>query len=158
MAGKATLTTVLSIKAMLEARMVAASIQVLASGLHGFPGGAARIAASSHGDFTRYGCPVRLLRFLNIAGNVCSGACSPTGENTFPRRKRTGPATRGLRRRRIPAYSSGMNGWCREGESNPHAPLGASDFKSLHSRRTEMHDDALTRTSNGLGQGHTAPS
>src|SRR5258707_14724452 len=52
MAGRATLTTVLSMKARLEPRMVAASIQALASAPHGTPAAADRITVSSQGVFT----------------------------------------------------------------------------------------------------------
>src|SRR5436309_209435 len=50
-AGKATFTTVLSMKAMLEPRMAAAIIQGPASGAHGLPELPDRIKASSHGGF-----------------------------------------------------------------------------------------------------------
>jgi hypothetical protein len=49
----ATLTTVLSMKAMLEARIVAASIQILASALQGTSAPADRIMASSQGVFMK---------------------------------------------------------------------------------------------------------
>src|SRR6267143_3437838 len=48
-AGRATFTTVLSMKAMLEPRIVATSIQVLALAAHGTPAPAVRIATSSQG-------------------------------------------------------------------------------------------------------------
>jgi hypothetical protein len=48
-AGRATLTTVLSINALLEARIVTTRIQGPASVLHGAPALPDRIAASSHG-------------------------------------------------------------------------------------------------------------
>src|ERR1700730_11715673 len=48
-AGRATFTTVLSMKAMLEPRIVAASIQVLALAAHGTPAPVDRITTSSQG-------------------------------------------------------------------------------------------------------------
>jgi hypothetical protein len=50
-AGRATLTTVPSIKAMLEPRMVAASTQGPAFALHGAPAFRDRMTPSSHGGF-----------------------------------------------------------------------------------------------------------
>src|SRR5579862_797175 len=52
-AGRATFTTVLSMNAMLEARMVAARIQGLACAVEGAPTIPNRIAASSHGGFMK---------------------------------------------------------------------------------------------------------
>src|SRR5712671_6777204 len=48
-AGRATFTTVLSMKAMLEPRIVATSIQVLALAAHGTPASVVRFTTSSHG-------------------------------------------------------------------------------------------------------------
>jgi len=50
-AGRATFTTVLSMNAMLDPRMVAVSIQIFASAPHGTPSSADRIMASSQGVF-----------------------------------------------------------------------------------------------------------
>src|SRR6267378_3763818 len=52
-AGRATFTTVLSIKAMLEPRMVAARIQLPAWIAHGPSALADRMKASSHGGFMK---------------------------------------------------------------------------------------------------------
>src|SRR6266851_10251425 len=52
-AGRATLTTVLSIKAMLEPRIVAARIQRLACATHGTSAFTDRTTASSHGGFMK---------------------------------------------------------------------------------------------------------
>src|SRR5216684_448821 len=48
-AGRATFTTVLSMKAMLEPRIVATSIHVLALAAHGTPASVVRFTTSSHG-------------------------------------------------------------------------------------------------------------
>src|ERR1700674_6024185 len=52
-AGNATLTTVLSMKAMLEPRIVAARIQRSACAVHGAPISADRSIASSQGGFMK---------------------------------------------------------------------------------------------------------
>src|SRR5438270_10913326 len=52
-AGRATFTTVLSMKAMLEPRIVATSIQILPLAVHGTPAPAVRIATSSQGDLMK---------------------------------------------------------------------------------------------------------
>src|ERR1700688_1304098 len=63
-AGKATLTTVLSMNAMLEPRMVATRIHTLASGLQGTSPTAVRIEASSQGVLMNaYGCHLGCVRF-----------------------------------------------------------------------------------------------
>src|SRR5713226_3067931 len=53
MTGNATLTTVPSIKAMLDPRMVATSTHPPTFGAQGIASGAERITPSSHGDFTK---------------------------------------------------------------------------------------------------------
>src|SRR5258707_15111411 len=58
MAGSATLTTVLSMKAMLDPRMVAASTQVLASAAHGVSIDWVWMTASSQGVFMQITGPL----------------------------------------------------------------------------------------------------
>lgn len=65
MTGRATLTTEPSIKAMLDARMVATSTQTPTRGAQGVASGAERITPSSQGDFTKVAMCCALSRSRN---------------------------------------------------------------------------------------------